>query len=445
MLFIYIILIQGIENSKPLEFNPDGITAYDKDKMFVLKQYPHKKYDNVSHCLLTEYEPNDKTFYYQIEGSRMDYDKKPKTDISDLLVDKNNDLTDEEKFAIFLYTCQTPNIYDPMAEYFPKGETGKFDCYFDYLNRAFKKLKPLSSPKTIYRGSNKVKLSNAHTSIDKFKKGYYASTTSFTSTSTEFKSALSFAHYYNDPVMFKINACLNPRNISLLSKSQNENELLYPPSSKFLISNVYTMYCIYKPYEGKKECSDTKLNKDYEEFKFVDLNEINENYGPFPVIERPTPSPTPKKKKNGCSSSDENDDSNSKTSSLILGDFKINSVYVGATSIYDFQTGFDLIKKARKKFGGLIPSPKLLHTAIWVGNLDSNDETLGAVFVYGKYKSNKNDSTFLSNDGARSYVLSLRDFKNNYELFNVKKLIPQKEMSLFSFIDEIKKKWKLEC
>lgn len=94
----------------------------------------------------------------------------------------------------------------------------------------------------------------------------------------------------------------------------------------------------------------------------------------------------------------------------------------------------------RKVFGSLIPSPDFIHSAIWVSSSESDitDETVGAIFVYGKYYSNGVDKTYLSHDGARSYIMTFGEFKKRFGLFKVKQLKPQKDMKLFDFIKAIK-------
>ena len=71
-----------------------------------------------------------------------------------------------------------------------------------------------------------------------------------------------------------------------------------------------------------------------------------------------------KKKKGGSSSSNDSDDSEVKTSSLILGNFEINNVYIGATSIVEFKLGYNVMRNARKLIGHVIPPPSFLHSAL---------------------------------------------------------------------------------
>ncbi|KAK8835852.1 hypothetical protein M9Y10_040405 [Tritrichomonas musculus] len=147
------------------------------------------------------------------------------------------------------------------------------------------------------------------------------------------------------------------------------------------------------------------------------------------------------KKKGKKSSSNKNDDDevSSKQSSYTLANFSIHDVYVGASTILDFPLGFKFMQKARQTFGKFVPPPNFLHTAVWVGPYHSNNQTLGAIFVYGKYSSKIDDNTYLSKDGARSYVMSLRDFIEYFDYCNVKKLEIQRNLHLFDFIEEVRK------
>lgn len=155
------------------------------------------------------------------------------------------------------------------------------------------------------------------------------------------------------------------------------------------------------------------------------------------------PSNDNKKKKGKKSSSNKNDDDDddvsTKQSLYTLTNFSIHDVYVGASTILDFPVGFKAMQKARKTFGRFIPAPNFLHTAVWVGPYASHNKTLGAVLVYGKYSSKVDDNTYLSKDGARSYVMSLQDFIEYFDYCNVKKLEPQRNLHLFDLINEVKK------
>ena len=69
----------------------------------------------------------------------------------------------------------------------------------------------------------------------------------------------------------------------------------------------------------------------------------------------------------------------------------IETVYLGTSQrIYlNLNLFASFAKILRKKFGKIIPSPELIHSAIWVGEKNAKDDSKGAVFVYGRYE-NKN-------------------------------------------------------
>ena len=97
------------------------------------------------------------------------------------------------------------------------------------------------------------------------------------------------------------------------------------------------------------------------------------------------------------------------------------------------------MKTARKIFGQIIPPPNFIHSAIWISSeTNIDDETLGAIVVYGKYYSNGHDESYLFDDGARSFLMTFGEFKELFDSFDVKKLVPQKNVHMFDFIKEIK-------
>ena len=146
-----------------------------------------------------------------------------------------------------------------------------------------------------------------------------------------------------------------------------------------------------------------------------------------------------KKKSHGSSHKDDDDDS--KSSSKILGNFEIQSVYLGASPniYYNFNVFASLMRKARKVFGHVIPAPDFVHSAIWIGQeKDVTDDSLGAIFVYGKYRNKHNSDIYLSQDGAKSYVMTLREFKEMYPSIAPMKLNTHKKINLFDLIDKVK-------
>lgn len=445
------LITMGSSISHILEFGSDNIAVYDKSKMYTLHIYDHRNYKNLYSCLLTEYKPSDDKLLEELKRVEDEYyytKKMDEKDLSDILLNKSDPLTFDEKFAIYLNTRESdPRIYYEMRDSLPSGLIGRFNCFFDYYMKGFQKIKPISKNMTLYRGASIPEI-NVFSNWENFKKGTYVSTNSLTPTSASLPTAIDIAHSKGKTpyVIFKISACRNPRDIRLLS-SMNEEEYIYPPSTRFRItSDPYSIWCTY----SGKDCGYEKKD-DYFEHIFLDLDEIDDEYGPYVVTQRPTPSqspyptstpnptftpsPTPSYKKKGSSSGG---NETPQTSSLILGNIPLNVVYIGGSSIFDLPINFRIIRKMRNLLRHFIPLPVCVHTAIWSSTDDSDDETIGAVFVYGKYHSIENDSSFISEDGARTYIMSLGEFKQYFDGFTVKKLIPKRKITLFSFINELK-------
>ena len=122
---------------------------------------------------------------------------------------------------------------------------------------------------------------------------------------------------------------------------------------------------------------------------------------------------------------------------------EVKTVYLGANAIVDFQAGYKIMKAARNVLGRLIPPPQFQHTALWVSDDDSSDDSIGTFVVYGHYESN-DYASYLSHDGAKAYLMTLEEFKKSFNLFEVKKLNPARNMTLGTFIDKVKRsgEWK---
>lgn len=100
-------------------------------------------------------------------------------------------------------------------------------------------------------------------------------------------------------------------------------------------------------------------------------------------------------------------------------------------------------RKVRKTLGHIVLSPDLVHSAILVSKDGTvSDNSVGAIFVYGRYFNKKNCPVYLDNDGAKAYVMTLKQFKQRYPAIESMKLNPHKNMKLFEFIDTILKEGK---
>lgn len=145
----------------------------------------------------------------------------------------------------------------------------------------------------------------------------------------------------------------------------------------------------------------------------------------------------------GCkgrrSSSNKDEDDKSQSSAKALGNIKIQTVYIGYSPNIIVSMSFlvNFMRKVRMFFGHIIPPPELVHSAIWVSDKDANDDTIGAVFVYGRYFNKYNYTAYLNDDGAKAYKMSFKEFKGRYHLNSPKKLKIHKEIMLFDFINEV--------
>lgn len=162
-------------------------------------------------------------------------------------------------------------------------------------------------------------------------------------------------------------------------------------------------------------------------------------------VKTPTETPSPTKKRSGGGCSKDNFIGEPRSSSINLGNIMIQKVYLGLSShiVYNLDFLINFMRRCRSIFGHIIPPPDYIHSAIWVGESDSNDDCLGAIFNYGKYYSPSFDPSYLYKDGAQSYIMTLGEFKKRYNSANTFKLTPQRRICLFDFINELKSlgKW----
>ncbi|KAK8857696.1 hypothetical protein M9Y10_016104 [Tritrichomonas musculus] len=149
----------------------------------------------------------------------------------------------------------------------------------------------------------------------------------------------------------------------------------------------------------------------------------------------------PKNSHKKSSSSHKNNDDDNEESAKVLGDFNIETVYLGTSPNIVVNLNFfsTLMKKARQSFGHAIPPPDFIHSAIWVGKEGPvNDNSLGAIFVYGKYWNKHNLPTYIETDGAKAFVMTLGEFKQRYPSIDPIKLNVHRHISLFEFIEKVK-------
>ncbi|KAK8892613.1 hypothetical protein M9Y10_029852 [Tritrichomonas musculus] len=132
-------------------------------------------------------------------------------------------------------------------------------------------------------------------------------------------------------------------------------------------------------------------------------------------------------------------DSDSGLSARTLGNFEIKSAFLGTTPniIVNLNFFYSFMRTIRKNIGRVVPSPEIVHSAIWVGEANPTDESMGALFTYGRYFNKNNNQAFLWNDGAKGYAISFKDFKLKFNAANPMKLNLKKNIKLLDFIDSI--------
>ena len=86
-------------------------------------------------------------------------------------------------------------------------------------------------------------------------------------------------------------------------------------------------------------------------------------------------------KKDGGSSSNKDDDDDSETSAKTLGNIEIKHAYLGTSPNIRLNLNFfvKLMKKVRLLFGAVVPAPEFVHSAVWVGENDASDDSVGAL------------------------------------------------------------------
>ena len=220
-------------------------------------------------------------------------------------------------------------------------------------------------------------------------------------------------------------------------------------SSLTIIANKLTL-----GYEAFRDCSGLRgvllnvKNYDFESSAFCNCGLKEEN---IQITDYSSASRKKHKCYLGCcdknddgdgGSSSSGKDNDSGDSARILGNIAIETAYLGTSSNIVFNLRFlsTFMSKLRKTFGRVVPSPEIVHSAIWVGSKNAKDDSIGAVFVYGRYfNNNKQNEAFLWGDGAKGYSMSLADFKKKFSATKTMKLNIKKDYKLLDFIDEIKK------
>lgn len=212
-------------------------------------------------------------------------------------------------------------------------------------------------------------------------------------------------------------------------------------------------------YEAFKDCSSMQLvlldlpNYDFDSSAFCNCGLTKDNfqitdYSETNRKENECYLGCCDKNDNGGGSSSSGKDNDSGESAHILGNINIESAYLGTSPNIVFNLKFlaSFMQKLRNTFGRVVPSPEIVHSGIWVGPKDAKDNSVGAVFVYGRYFNKNQNKAFLWGDGAKGYVMTLGDFKKKFSAAKAMKLNIHKNFKLLNFIKEIKESgnWKVK-
>lgn len=248
---------------------------------YKLHQYPNKKYASIDECLITELSLPKDVIHELIDDHRQapEWKSIKDKDITTNLKNENDPLTEDERFAIALYSSH-PIFYNSLSHVLNLGITGHYNCFFQYLISGFNKLKdPLTEKTTLYRGVSQM---NDIVNFDNYKKGDIVQTTSFTSSSLNRAIGLRFA---SGSMIFKITGKRNPKDIQKLSFFPNEDELLYPPATKFkVINDPYVLYCTIDYDKKTSDCKDSEVHDYYDPYVFIDIEELDDDFGPIETI-----------------------------------------------------------------------------------------------------------------------------------------------------------------
>lgn len=421
--------------------------SFDPNLKYTLTKYNPIKYSSLKKCIDSEVKKSfsHATSNYNYILNMDQYKTIIASNLTEQLADPSNPLTDDEIASIYLYTCRA--VYsDEFSRQLRTGKVGNYNCYMDYLLSAMNKLK-IPEQVDLFRGVGDYETGVLQT----IHSGDKIILNSFTSTSSSFNTALNFAFPLDEKnkrhgIFYIKSLSKNSRRITEVSQKSFESEYLYPPMTKFVAtSDPYLMKCIVTAttlsecYRANSKTISDSSSASLADVWFLDVSEVDETPS---YIEEKNPFPKEKKCKSGCSACKELE-YDGKMSSKVLGNIQIHDVYIGSSSIVDFDVGYRAMNAARKILGHAIPPPNFLHPSFWVGPKNATNSTSGAVFVYGEYHSSNEATkkTFLSNDGARSYVLTLGEFLNKYE--NPIRVVPGKNINLSYFTKKIKNsgKW----
>lgn len=157
--------------------------------------------------------------------------------------DPKFNLSIDEHFAIYIYTHEpdshTVSIYHKLNATLTsidrKTTLSPMKSYIHYLFSGLKKIPPWKITGDLYRG---VALDLVNDFPLKYKENKVITWYACTSTSTRISAALTFLKDKKVGTLFLIRNCYSGRDIGNISSQPHENEVLFPPGSRFLIISI---------------------------------------------------------------------------------------------------------------------------------------------------------------------------------------------------------------
>ena len=235
---------------------------------YKLKKYKTIKYESLQKCIKNEVckipGVNEKEILEEFDNFTKEprFEEIKKIDQEPYLLNKDNKLTYDELLAIYLYTTW--------------NNSNSFDFIGNFKNTLAKGSNPkyLKSDQLLYRG---IMFEN-ESLIQKYKKlkvGDGLSSQSFTSTTTIFSLAATYSIFSKKDIVFVIHQ--NQKNAHIIeqfSRFSYENEVIYPPETKFVVKEgIKDKYC--SSLEDLSKCADKKPEK-HKEYDYIRIIEIEE-------------------------------------------------------------------------------------------------------------------------------------------------------------------------
>lgn len=271
-----------------------------EDNKYKLIKYKHKEYDNLFKCFESEViKVNEKmeksiitmyNYFYEkvfVEGGINERDFKP------FLVDAKNDLTEDEKFAILLNIVWVPencpffDLTKELRDTLSKGETGHFNCFFEYIFNGLMKIKPAydESHKELYRGTL-YDPEDVYLSFLKLNKGDILKSRSFTNATFGGMSSINDYVSNERNVIFRI--APNFKNARIIQPFTPflEKQYIYLPGAEFQVKDaVKNLYC--RTENDFDDCQDEKTTEYNKEYRIIELQEIGESITKYDETESP--------------------------------------------------------------------------------------------------------------------------------------------------------------